>query len=111
MCHGAASAYFPSPELEGMISAELEALVFGTEEASRTIALLPDIYGPNAFYQGLATHLARLGARVYLLNPFADLGELSEVTREAAFARRNRVRDKDTVDRIETFSQSHGVTG
>lgn len=110
MCHGAASAYFPEPQPGGSFSAGLEGLSFGDKAASTIVALLPDIYGTNAFYQGLATHFAQKGARVLLINPFADFGELSEVTREAAFARRNKLRDKTMVDQLETFLGAEGIT-
>ncbi len=111
MCHGAASAYFPEPEIGGEFSAELDGLVFGDETASVRIALIPDIYGTNAFYQGFATHLAQKGARVFLTNPFAGLGDLPEVTREAAFARRNKLHDNAMVDRLEAFCGTHSITG
>ncbi len=111
MCHGAASAYFPAPEPKGSVSGAMESLVFGDSNADKKIVLIPDIYGPNAFYQGLATRLAGKGACVYLVNPFAGLGELPEATREAAFARRHEVRDRQCVDSLEQFCADQGVTG
>lgn len=111
MCHGAASAHFPDPEIGGEFSAELVGLSFGAEAASIRVALIPDIYGANAFYQGLATHLANKGARVFLINPFADLGDLPEVTREAAFARRHKLFDRQTVERLEAFLTTQSISG
>ena len=111
MCHGKASAFFPTPEVKGEISTEIEALYFGDEGASKRLAILPDIYGANAFYQGLSTYLARKGCRVYLTNPFHEFGELPEVTREAAFERRHKLKDKDFIDRFEAFCNAQTVDG
>ncbi len=111
MCHGEPSPSFPDPLVAGDISAEVEALVFGADSAPRRIAVIPDIYGLNQFYRGLCTHLASKGSRVFLVNPFAGLGGLPEATREAAFARRARVRDKDFVDRFEAFCNTQEIDG
>jgi len=115
MCHGDPSPSFPAPAVDGEVTAEgVEALAFGAEAAPKRIAVIPDIYGLNQFYRGLCTHLAAKGSRVLLVNPFAGLGELPEATREAAFARRMKVRDKAFVDRFEAFcnaQQVHGILG
>ncbi len=111
MCHGAASAWFPTPDPRENFSTAMEGLAFGEPDAVRRIVLIPDIYGPNAFYQGLATHLSGRGARVYLVNPFAGLGELPEASREAAFARRHKVRDRQCVDSLERFCAEQDITG
>ncbi|MCY4427927.1 MAG: dienelactone hydrolase family protein [Halieaceae bacterium] len=111
MCHGTPSPSFPKPDVKGEISAEIDALVFGEDNAGKKIAIIPDIYGLNQFYRGFSTYIAERGARVYLVNPFAGLGELPEVTREAAFARRHKVKDKEFVDRFETFCSSQSVDG
>lgn len=111
MCHGEPSPSFPEPDVRGRVSAEVEALVFGDDDAAKSIAIIPDIYGPNLFYQGFATYLAGKNAKVFLTNPFAGLGELKEATREAAFERRHKVKDKAFVDAFESFCDSRGVTG
>lgn len=111
MCHGEPSPSFPAPRVTGEFSAEVEGLVFGEDGADKTIAVIPDIYGLNRFYAGFCTHLASKGAKVYLVNPFAGLGDLPEVSREAAFERRHKVRDKAFVDAFQSFCESHAVTG
>ncbi len=111
MCHGEPSPSFPAPVVDGEFSHEVDGLTFGSETASIRIAVIPDIYGLNQFYQGFCTHLASKGSRVFLVNPFAGLGGLSEMTREAAFARRMKVRDTAFVDQFEAFCTSHSVGG
>jgi len=110
MCHDKASAYFPRPNPTGSFKEEVEGLTFGNADAGTKIAVIPDIYGLNGFYRGFATRLAERGAAVFLANPFAGLGELPEVTREAAFGRRRKVKDKDFVDRFEAFCRSRETT-
>ncbi len=109
MCYGEPSPSFPSPDCQDEISAEVESLVFGKANTSSSIVIIPDIYGTSAFYQGLSTLLAQKGARVYLVNPFAGLGDLKEGTREEAFARRHKVHDKAFVDQVEAFCESQKV--
>jgi carboxymethylenebutenolidase len=111
MCHTQESRFFPSPQPTGQINDEIEALIFGSETAQQRLVLMPDIYGMSAFYQGLATRLANKGAQVFLVNPFAGHGELPEPTREAAFARRHKVSDKQFLDTMETFCQQRGING
>ncbi|WP_209047616.1 dienelactone hydrolase family protein [Rhizorhabdus histidinilytica] len=89
----------------------LPSLAFGDEGERIRIAILPDIYGPGPFYQQLATHLAERGAFVHLMDPFHDLGPLPEITREAAFARRHRVRDRAYVDAFAHFIGEQRITG
>lgn len=112
MCHDLANAGLPQPSAYRDVEDDgLHALAFGPLDAATRLAILPDIYGPGVFYQQLATHFAALGATVYLMNPFHDLGELHEQTREAAFARRGRLRDRTYVDGFEAFAKRNGVTG
>lgn len=111
MCHGEPSPYFPEPIVDGEFSAEVEGLAFGSETALTRIAVIPDIYGLNQFYRGFCTHLASKGGRVFLVDPFANLGGLREITREAAFARRMKVCDKAFVDRFQAFCTSHKIGG
>jgi len=111
MCHGAAVAAFPAVTLGEPIAGAVASRAYGDPGAARTIAILPDIYGCNPFYQGLAAHFAARGARVYLVDPFDGLGELPEATREAAFARRHKVRDRAFVDAFEEWCSERAVTG
>lgn len=111
MCHGAPVKAFPRPATPTEFADDVAGYLFGDVNAARRIAILPDIYGCNAFYRGMATHLSQKGAGVFLVDTFHGLGELPEVTREAAFARRNKVEDKAFLDKFETFIDARGVTG
>ncbi len=88
----------PSP-YPGAVS----ALRYGGEAASRRIALLPDIFGVTPSCKGLACFLSHRGARVYLVNPWEPFGELAEPTREAAWERRHRIRDRSFCDSAGSF--------
>lgn len=111
MCHGAASAAFPPVGRYVATTAEPFSLAFGDPGERIRIAILPDIYGPGPFYQGLATYLAERGALVRLMDPFHDLGALAVPSRQAAFARRNGVRDRTYVDAFERFVREQRITG
>ncbi|MDJ0919858.1 MAG: dienelactone hydrolase family protein [Henriciella sp.] len=111
MCHGQAVAAFPEPKLGEPFSGVVEGYAYGDPSAAKKIVILPDIYGCNPFYQGLSQRYADKGARVFLVDTFAGLGELPENTREAAFARRGQVKDKTFLDSLETFCEAEGVTG
>ena len=104
MCHSEAVAAFPQPATAEVFSSSVGGYRF-TGEGSRKVAILPDIYGCNAFYRGLATHLSQKGTTVFLIDPFARLGDLPEQTREAAFSRRAKVADKLFVDQLESFTR------
>jgi carboxymethylenebutenolidase len=110
MCHGAACTAFPPPGEYVTMNAAPSSFAFGDPKEPVRIAILPDIYGPGPFYQGLATYLAAQGAFVHLMNPFHELGSLPEPSREAAFARRHRVRDRDYVDSFERFAREQSIT-
>jgi carboxymethylenebutenolidase len=112
MCHGQASAALPAsaPREVGTLQG-IATLIFGPAVSNGRIAIIPDIYGTNVFYRGLATHFGDLGAEVFLVDPFDGLGELPEPTREAAFARRHQLRDKDYVDRLEEFIRAQRLSG
>ncbi|MEO0423536.1 MAG: dienelactone hydrolase family protein [Pseudomonadota bacterium] len=112
MCHGKAVAAFPPPVLgEAVTDGGISAYRWPQAAADKRIAILPDIYGCNPFYQGLAGHLAERGAEVHLIDTFAGLGELAEMTREAAFARRHQVRDKAFLDLAQSYLGAHQITG
>ncbi len=111
MCHGEKSPAFPDPGAASPYSKDIQAMVFGSPDAARQIAILPDIFGCNPFYQGFATYLAARGARVYLIDTFAGLGDLPKATREAAFERRHTLRDRDFVDAFEDFILAEKLDG
>jgi carboxymethylenebutenolidase len=111
MCHGVASAAFPPIGKYVTATAEPFSLAFGDPAARVRIAILPDIYGPGPFYQGLATYLAERGAFVHLMDPFHELGPMTEPSREAAFARRNGLRDRAYIDGFEHFAREQRITG
>lgn len=112
MCHTRANIALPSPGQADRISDPgATALAYGAPASDHRIIVIPDIYGASPFYRGLSTWYANKGARVFLLDPFAEVGELPEVTREAAFARRAKLRDRACVDAIEDFAGRHRVTG
>lgn len=111
MCHGHAVKAFPDPAPAERFDEIVSGFAWGDPTAATKIAVLPDIYGCNPFYKGLSTLLMERGARVFLVDPFHGLGELPEATREAAFARRHKVRDASFLDRFETFARAKGITG
>ncbi|MDT8399021.1 MAG: dienelactone hydrolase family protein [Pseudomonadales bacterium] len=109
MCHiDALEAFAPATSVARSFG-EVHALVFGDADADRHIAVLPDIYGTTPFYQGFCGHIASRGACVYLVDFFKDLGELPEVTREAAFARRHKLSDRLLCDQIQAFLQAQSI--
>lgn len=111
MCHDHAISVFPQPGEPEILEGELTALAFGDATANKRLAIIPDIYGCNPFYRGFAAYWAGRGARVFLMDPFAPFGELPEATREAAFARRAKLRDKAYLDAFERFLSDHKVDG
>ncbi|MEM9750214.1 MAG: dienelactone hydrolase family protein [Pseudomonadota bacterium] len=110
MCHGAPISAFPEAKLGAPFGAQVHGYSYG-DVGDKRIAILPDIYGCNPFYQGMAAHFLNKGARVDLIDPFHGLGELPEITREAAFARRNKVQDKTFLDAFGAYVSEAGVTG
>lgn len=111
MCHGAAVDAFPAPYVGEIYDGAVQAYMYGDDSAQKKIAILPDIFGCNPFYQGLALHYVEAGAKVFLIDPFVGLGELEENTVEAAFGRRQNVKDKSFLDGVEAFAKQEGITG
>ncbi|QLC25071.1 dienelactone hydrolase family protein [Parasphingopyxis algicola] len=109
MCHGAACAYFPPIAASTPIKGAVMAHGYGDDAASRRVAVLPDIYGCNPFYRGFATYLAKMDMRTFLVDPFDGLGELPEISREAAFERRHKLRDAEFIDNFLAFSNAENV--
>ena len=112
MCHGQAIAAFPAPPPARAFRAAVAGFTWNApDQPLGRITILPDIYGCNPFYQGLAARYLARGQAVYLVNPFDGLGDLPEPTREAAFARRHKVRDSAFVDALARFIQEEAITG
>jgi carboxymethylenebutenolidase len=103
MCHTNKIEYFGELLDCSTISGDVDGLVFEGKKAGRKIAVLPDIYGMTDFYKGYASYVAGYGARVYLTNPWSDFGDLPEATREAAYERRQKLKDKEHCDQLEKF--------
>ena len=111
MCHGVAVAAFPEPKLGTPYTGAIKGYVYDRPGAEKRLAILPDIYGCNPFYQCLAQYYQDAGAHVVLVDTFAGLGELPEMSRELAFARRGKVNDKAFVDAFQAFCEAEGITG
>lgn len=111
MCHGVAVAAFPAPQLGTSYGGAVTGYVYDRPGAHKRLAILPDIYGCNPFYQGLARYYQDAGAHVVLVDPFAGLGELPEMSRELAFARRHKVNDAAFVDAFQAFCEAENITG
>lgn len=117
MCHPNRTEPLPEPGSYELKQADglkyWEYLPEGAGNGKRA-AIITDIYGCNEFYQSFATYLSQQGWTTLLIDLFSDLGELPEVTREAAFERRHKLRDGETCDRLERFianQQVHAVIG
>ena len=113
MCHGDKLSALPEPgtyeikEAEGLKYWDYASV---SGDASKRVIILTDIYGCNEFYQSFATYLAGKGWQVHLVDLFADLHELSEITREAAFERRHLLRDRQVCDQLERYIDSQEVS-
>ena len=103
MCHLRELSFFGAANPPSAYVGAVSALRYGDADAAKRIALLPDIYGVTPFYRGLASFLSEQGAAVYLVNPWAPFGELPEPTREAAWTRRRRIRDRAFCDDLDAF--------
>ncbi|MEE8058976.1 MAG: dienelactone hydrolase family protein [Pseudomonadales bacterium] len=106
MCHNNKLSALPEPgtyqrkETDGLQCWEYNS---ASGADSKRLIVLPDIYGCNEFYQSFSTYLASKGWQVQLMDLFSDLGELKEVTREAAFERRHLLRDRQICDQLQNF--------
>ena len=103
MCHTSKIEYFGELLDYHEFSSDVDGLVFEGDEAGKRVAVLPDIYGTTDFYKGYASYVARFGARTYLTNPWSEFGDLPEPTREAAYERRHKLKDREHCDRLESF--------
>ena len=103
MCHTNKIEFFGELLDYSEFSGDVNGLVFGGNEAGKRVAVLPDIYGMTDFYKGYASYVAGFGARTYLTNPWSEFGNLPEATREAAYERRHKLRDREHCDHLENF--------
>lgn len=103
MCHHKNIEFFGVTGQGAQLAAEIDCLFYANENATKSVAVLPDIYGLTDFYKGYASYLSQAGANVYLTNPWSEFGELEEMSREAAYERRHKLRDKAHCDQLEKF--------
>ena len=112
MCHDTVPASLPKPgpyqlnESNGINYQDFTS----DNNADVSVALLTDIYGCNDFYQSLATYFAAQGWQSPLVDFFSELGELPEVTREAAFARRHNLHDREICDALVDYINEKGIS-
>lgn len=81
-------------------------------KSSTPCVLVSDIYGTVPFYHEISKRLALLGYSTALPDLFCREGALSEVTREAAFARRSRMDEcQAIVDTHRVIDRVKALTG
>ncbi|MBA8824058.1 carboxymethylenebutenolidase [Saccharopolyspora lacisalsi] len=103
MCHadstGIGTPAVAQQEVEVDVGGEAmpATLYLPPEGTGPGIEVLSDVYGRLPFYQGLAAKLAQDGYVTLLPNYFFRQGPLSEVSREAAFARHSRTDEQKAV--------------
>jgi carboxymethylenebutenolidase len=103
MCHTNKISLFGNAIAPEPLDDGVEGLQYQGADATRRIAVLPDIYGLTDFYKGYASYVASQGTTSFLINPWAPFGELPEMTRDAAYERRHKLRDKKHCDELEQF--------
>ena len=114
MCHNNQLKALPTPgsyqlqQAHGLKYWQYDAIAT-TDAKSKKVMVLTDIYGCNEFYQSFATYLAEQGFEVSLIDLYSDLGELKEITREAAFERRHLLRDQQICNQLETFIEQQQI--
>ena len=109
MCHTNKIEYFGDFNQCKLFSAEVDGLFYPASDAARKVAVLPDIYGLTDFYKGYASYVSGFGANTWLTNPWSPFGELPEPTREAAYERRHKLKDREHCDQLELFLASEGI--
>lgn len=107
MCHKDGIAYFGELLEQREFHDEVSGLRF--RGGNSKLAILPDIYGLTDFYKGYASFVAAKGADVFLTNPWQPFGELPEPTREAAYERRAKLKDREHCDQLERFLTNTGI--
>lgn len=114
MCHNNQLKALPTPgsyqvqRAHGLKYWQYDAITT-TDAKSKKVMVLTDIYGCNEFYQSFATYLTEQGFEVYLIDLYSDLGELKEITREAAFERRHLLRDTTICNQLQTFIEQEKI--
>ncbi len=109
MCHTQMIEYFGETSDHSEFSQAVDGLVFAGKDSGIRVAVLPDIYGLTDFYKGYASYISGFGAQTYLTDPWSAFGELPEATREAAYARRHNLRDREHCDRLEDFLDDENI--
>ena len=109
MCHEDGVSFFGKLLKHEEFSEEVDGICFPHDSASQRVAVLPDIYGLTDFYKGYASYLADFGAQVYLINPWSSFGEPDELTREEAYQRRHKLKDREHCDQLGTFLASKDI--
>jgi len=103
MCHQDRVRFFGDPGQGESFSGVLDGVAFGAAGGGKKVAILPDIYGLTDFYKGYASYVAGFGARTFLIDPWSEFGELAEPSREAAYERRHKLKDREHCDQLELF--------
>ncbi len=103
MCHKDRVKFFGRLLNYEAFSEEVDGLCFPHEKASTNVAVLPDIYGLSDFYKGYASYLTDFGAQVCVVDPWSPFDAPADLTRDAAWERRHRLRDREHCDRLEKF--------
>jgi carboxymethylenebutenolidase len=109
MCHTKKIEYFGALLEASEFNGEVDGLVYDKGKSGQRVAVLPDIYGLTDFYKGYASYVAGFGARTYLTNPWSEFGELPEPTREAAYERRHKIKDKHHCEQLLEFLASESI--
>lgn len=109
MCHSKKIEFFGELLDADIFTGDVDGLVYDTGNSEKRIAVLPDIYGLTDFYKGYASYVAGYGARTYLTNPWSEFGELAEQSREAAYERRHKIKDKEHCERLAKFLVSERI--
>lgn len=110
MCHKDRVGFFGQLLKYEEFSAEVDGLCFANKHAEINVAVLPDIYGLTDFYKGYASYLTNFGAQVYLVNPWSEFGEPAEMTRDAAYDRRHKLRDRQHCDQLGKFLSNNKIS-
>jgi carboxymethylenebutenolidase len=109
MCHTDRIEYFGELLAHQPFSAQVDGLQYEGNDNARRVAILPDIYGLTDFYKGYASFIASQGSHTYLTNPWAPFGDLPEMTREAAYERRRKLKDREHCDQLSEFLSSEKI--
>lgn len=107
MCHTKQIEYFGNILDYKNFTAEVDGITF--EGSGRNIVVLPDIYGLTDFYKSYASYLSRQGSTVHLVNPWSGLGGEPTLSREEAYARKNKLKDFSYCNRVEKYLKANDI--